>query len=69
MQKYELINRFYHKQNLNIIEAENLMTLITKGELSETEIALVLMFYKTNTITINELLGFRKILLQNLLIV
>ena len=64
MSKKYLLHKFYANQHLNSEEAEELMLLITQGSFSEMEIAIILMFYKTNSVTLNELSSFRKVLLE-----
>lgn len=64
MSKKELLHKLYAAQHLTTKEAETLMLQITEGELSETEIAAVLTFYKLDPVSIEELSGFRKVLLE-----
>lgn len=64
MKKKELIDKFYHKQKLIKKEAELLMLYITEGQFTGMEMAIILMYYKMNTISIDELMGFRNVLLS-----
>ena len=63
MQKKELLHKLYSNQHLTGEEAETLMLLLTDGKLSDTEITAVLMFYKFNPISNEELGSFRDVLL------
>jgi len=64
MSKKYLLDKLYANLHLNSEESEQLMLLITEGSFSEMEIAIILMFYKTHPVTVNELNNFRKVLLQ-----
>lgn len=64
MQKKELIDKFYRKQKLDQKEAEHLMLCLTEGQLTETEMAIMLMYYKMNSVSSDELTGFRNVLLS-----
>lgn len=64
MQKKELIDKLYHKQKLTLNEAEQLMLYVTEGQFTEIELAIMLMYYKMNAISIDELSGFRNVLLN-----
>lgn len=64
MQKKELIDKFYHKQKLTLNEAEQLMLYLTEGQFTEIEMTIILMYYKMNAISIDELSGFRNVLLN-----
>lgn len=64
MSKKDLLNKLYARQNLSSQEAEQLMTYITEGVFSKIEIVAIIMFYKYNSIQIDELRSFRKILLE-----
>ncbi len=67
MSKKELLHKLYAGLHLNSDEAERLMLLITQGELLEIEIAAILMFYKTNSISTEELNSYRNVLLDKCL--
>ncbi|MDZ4663333.1 MAG: anthranilate phosphoribosyltransferase [Bacteroidota bacterium] len=64
MSKKNSLNKLYTNQHLNSEESEELMLQITEGSFSETEIAIILMFYKTHSVTVTELSSFRKVLLE-----
>lgn len=49
---------------LSIAEAENLMLEICKGTFNEFQIAFILGIYKSRTMSLNELIGFRNALLH-----
>ncbi|MBK6522591.1 MAG: anthranilate phosphoribosyltransferase [Sphingobacteriaceae bacterium] len=64
MSKKYLLHKLYTNNTLNSEEAEELMLQITEGAFSEMEIAIILMFYKTHPLTVNELSSFPKVLLK-----
>ncbi len=64
MSKKYLLHKLYTNNTLNSEEAEELMLQITEGAFSEMEIAIILMFYKTHPLTVNELSSFQKVLLE-----
>ena len=53
-----------HGHNLSEAEAYQLFQSIYKKELNSTQIAAIMAFYIARAITVNELMGFRKALLD-----
>ena len=62
-----LLNKLVEKQDLPIIEAEFLMEEILRGDLTNTQIASILMALRMKRETTNEILGFIKVLRKHMI--
>jgi anthranilate phosphoribosyltransferase len=64
MLKKDLLVKLYSHQHLSSNEAEELMEYITHGNVTPNEISTIIMFYKINSITTEELRSFRTVLIR-----
>ncbi len=60
----EILNYLFEHKRLSRQEAEDILTEITAGKLSDSEIAAFITVFNMRTISINELEGFRNALLK-----
>lgn len=60
----EILNRLFAHEELTTEEAHHLMQGITNGLYNEAQIAALLTVYQMRSVTVKELIGFRKALLE-----